>query len=110
MWLTSRAAESNTSINFGYYIDVMMSTITSKGQVTIPKNIRDYMGLKPGSAVEFEIAPDGRAIVQPARVAGVGRRRPLDSLRGTLDTGMTTDELMSLLRGYDDDAADPGFQ
>jgi hypothetical protein len=32
------------------------------------------------------------------------------TLRGTRKTGMTTDEIMNLLRGYDRDARDPGFR
>ena len=37
----------------------MATTLTTKGQVTIPKPIRDRLGIGPGSAVEFEIAPTG---------------------------------------------------
>jgi AbrB family looped-hinge helix DNA binding protein len=37
-----------------------MTKITTKGQVTIPKRLRDHLGLKPGSSVEFELAADGR--------------------------------------------------
>ena len=47
-----------------------MPRLTSKGQVTIPKRIRDYLGLKPGSEVEFRYAGDGRIVQivpQPAR-------------------------------------------
>jgi antitoxin PrlF len=40
----------------------MATTLTTKGQVTIPKPIRDRLGIGPGSAVEFEIAQDGRVI------------------------------------------------
>ena len=32
-----------------------MAKLTSKGQVTIPKRVRDYLGLKPGSTVEFAV-------------------------------------------------------
>lgn len=36
-----------------------MATVTSKGQVTLPRAVRDALGLKSGSAVDFEIKPDG---------------------------------------------------
>ncbi len=36
-----------------------MATVTSKGQVTLPRAVRDALGLKPGSQVDFEIKPDG---------------------------------------------------
>jgi RHH-type rel operon transcriptional repressor/antitoxin RelB len=42
-----------------------MSNLTSKGQVTIPKNVRDHLGLEPGDAVRFRIV-DGRVVVEPA--------------------------------------------
>jgi len=37
----------------------MGNLVTSKGQVTIPKAVRDRLGILPGSAVRFELAPDG---------------------------------------------------
>ncbi|MGH8114424.1 MAG: AbrB/MazE/SpoVT family DNA-binding domain-containing protein [Rhodanobacteraceae bacterium] len=88
----------------------MTTTMTSKGQVTVPKAIRDYLGLKPGSAVEFEIGPDGRARLQAARAVRRTARTRTSRLRGRLKTGQSTDELMQLLRGYDEDSRDPGFR
>jgi AbrB family looped-hinge helix DNA binding protein len=77
-----------------------MSRMTAKGQVTIPKRLRDYLGLKPGSKVDFELAEDGRAFWKtdqdrpPSRFA---------RLRGSAKLGLTTDELMALTRGEDPD-------
>ena len=90
----------------------MTSTMTSKGQVTVPKRLRDYLGLEPGAEVEFELRPEGDVVVRAARRGAVRRRRTsrFAKLRGTLKTGMTTDELMRLLRGYDEDAKDPGLR
>lgn len=45
------------------------ATITSKGQVTIPKRIRDELGLSPGTEVEFIIEKDGTIRVQPKEPA-----------------------------------------
>lgn len=89
----------------------MTSTLTSKGQVTVPKKYRDYLGLQPGAKVEFALGQSGEVIVCPAPVRAV--RAPTASrfgkLHGTLDTGKTTDELMALLRGYGSDEEDPGL-
>ena len=72
--------------------------ITSKGQVTIPKPIRDRLGLVPDSEVEFEI--DGDAVrVRRART-GEGRGEALVRLMtGKGTTRMTTEEIMALTRG-----------
>ena len=40
-----------------------MSTVTSKGQVTLPKKIRDELGLVPGSEVEFEVG-EGQVVLR----------------------------------------------
>ena len=48
----------------GYYAAAEMTKITTKGQMTIPKRLRDHLGLKPGSSVEFELAADGRVFLK----------------------------------------------
>lgn len=71
--------------------------VTEKGQVTIPKELRDELGIGGGSEVEFERADD--AIV--VRKVGDGPRRGrrlVDRLRGRGDVRMTTDEIMALTR------------
>ena len=45
------------------------SNLTSKGQVTIPKDIRDALGLKPGSKVRFEMNAAGNAVIKAADTA-----------------------------------------
>ena len=40
------------------------STLTSKGQITIPKEVRDRLHLKTGSRLEFFVDPSGRVILQ----------------------------------------------
>lgn len=44
------------------------ATITSKGQITIPKDVRDKLGLESGDQVNFIILEDGRVLMQPATV------------------------------------------
>ncbi|NBC25676.1 MAG: AbrB/MazE/SpoVT family DNA-binding domain-containing protein [Bacteroidetes bacterium] len=43
------------------------ATITSKGQVTIPKKIRDKLNLRAGDSVNFELEPGGRAVLIPSK-------------------------------------------
>lgn len=88
----------------------MNTTLTSKGQVTVPKKIRDYLGLAPGAAVEFRLGAGGEVIVAPAvdRSPKGGKGR-FNALRGSLESGRNTDELMELLRDYESDKHDPGF-
>ncbi|TAN12292.1 MAG: AbrB family transcriptional regulator [Burkholderiaceae bacterium] len=89
----------------------MNSNLTSKGQVTVPKKFRDYLGLQPGAPVQFAFGPQGEVIVRAAyKMTQSSKARRLDGLRGVLATGRSTDELMALLRGYDLDASDPGLQ
>jgi antitoxin PrlF len=42
------------------------ATLTSKGQTTIPKEIRDHLGLVPGDKLDFHIESDGRVVVRAA--------------------------------------------
>ena len=44
------------------------STLTSKGQTTIPKDIRERLNLRPGDRLEFVIDEDGRVLVLPASI------------------------------------------
>ncbi len=72
--------------------------ITSKGQVTIPAEIRRDTGLLPGTEVEFEVE-DGRAVIK--KVAGSRRRgrRLVETMKGRGRVRMSTDEIMALTRG-----------
>ena len=62
----------------------MESAITVKGQATIPKAIREHLGLKPGDRVKFFVHPDGSVVLlpklSPAALRGIiksRRRRPV---------------------------------
>jgi antitoxin PrlF len=75
----------------------MATTVTSKGQVTIPKPVRDHLGIVPGSKVAFRRAADGSIVIEKAD--GAQQPSRFAKARGSAGPGMTTDELMSLLRG-----------
>jgi antitoxin PrlF len=74
----------------------MTVAVTSKGQVTIPKRVRELMGIKPGSRVDFKRCEDGRLlIVTIERTIDAGR---FGRLRGHAGKGSSTDEVMALTR------------
>ena len=54
----------------------MESRISSRGQMTIPKAIREHLGVKAGDRVKFFVHPDGTVVLLP--------KRPLKELRGML--------------------------
>ena len=74
--------------------------ITSKGQVTIPLDIRDRLGLLPNTEVEFEIDRDAVRIRKSVREGRPTRGRALvDHMRARSTRRITTDEIMRLTRG-----------
>jgi antitoxin PrlF len=75
-----------------------MSTMTSKGQVTIPKRMREALGLKPGSKVAFEFRAPGEAVIRKEGKLPVSR---FAKLRGSLKGGPSTDEILAMTRGED---------
>lgn len=96
----------------------MQSNLTVKGQVTIPKPMRDHLGLKPGTAVRFSYTADGGVEILPAGEPSPPARKPASrfgKLKGINNKGWSTQglkstaEIMGWLRGYDDDGRDPGL-
>ena len=74
--------------------------ITSKGQVTIPVEIREKAGLLPGTEVDFEIDGDMVRIVRTEAPRGETRgQRAVRLLWGSGTGEMSTDEIMALTRG-----------
>lgn len=82
----------------------MANNVTSKGQVTIPKKVRDRLGIEAGSAVAFELTEAGEIVLRA--VARGGGRRPVraprsrfEKLRGRATVKMRTEEILALTRG-----------
>ena len=77
----------------------MPTTLTSKGQVTIPKQIRDALNLAPGSAVDFAVNKEGDVVIH--KVGARPSRKPdrFEAARGKADVKWRTSDLMTLLRG-----------
>ncbi len=72
--------------------------VTSKGQVTIPRDVRKRLGIAPGSEVDFELDERGARLVRARTSRGkkIARR-----MRGGATVRMSTDEIMALTRGED---------
>ncbi len=83
----------------------METTVTVKGQVTVPKPLRDHLGLVPGSRVSFLLDRDGRVVLQRAEGAGGGAPSPTRFARARGATrgrnSLSTEEIMKLTRGED---------
>ncbi|HET6319841.1 MAG TPA: AbrB/MazE/SpoVT family DNA-binding domain-containing protein [Chloroflexota bacterium] len=74
--------------------------ITTKGQVTIPVEIRERLGLLPNSEVEFSVEGTAVRIRKARRGRKQGRGRSIvEHLRGKATSGLTTDQIMALTRG-----------
>ena len=72
--------------------------ITSKGQVTIPIEIREKMGFLPDTEVAFEM--DGNTIrLKKTRSQSRRGKELIARMRGKATVGMSTDEIMALTRG-----------
>ena len=73
--------------------------ITQKGQVTLPKMVRERLGIRPGEEVEFRLNEHGEVVVEKAKGG-----RPVERVskwRGFFGPGLTTDEIMAMTRGDD---------
>lgn len=72
--------------------------MNSKGQVTIPAEIREELGLRPGDEVDV-LMEDGALRILRRHGSPTRGQRAASRLRGTAKTEMSTDEIMELLRG-----------
>jgi antitoxin PrlF len=75
----------------------MPTTVTTKGQVTIPKHVREFLGIRPGSVIDFERGSDGRIVL--VKVEKKTRPSRFARLRGHAGKGLSTDEIMAMTRG-----------
>jgi AbrB family looped-hinge helix DNA binding protein len=75
----------------------MTTTVTVKGQVTLPKQARDAAGIKPGDKVEVRATASGAIIIEKPAQRFEEQLRALAKRR--LVKGMSTDEFMEMTRG-----------
>ena len=72
--------------------------ITSKGQVTIPAEIRERFGFLPDTEVDFVVDGDVVKVVRATRQGDTRGERVVRQLRGRAVSHMTTDEILALTR------------
>jgi antitoxin PrlF len=70
------------------------AVVSEKGQVTVPKRLRDRLGIKPGEVLEFT-EERGRLVARKTAAAD-----SIDEVYGILDLDAATDQIMDRLRGY----------
>jgi AbrB family looped-hinge helix DNA binding protein len=83
----------------------METTLTRKGQVTVPKHIRDSLGLTPGIKLIFDVNENGELVLRKSKA---GKPRGVDRFHRAVGSAQikwegSTDEYMELIRGYSDD-------
>jgi antitoxin PrlF len=81
------------------HMNRMTGKVTDRGQVTIPKRLRDRLGIRPGEVLEFEEGRGGQLLARKAPARDV-----VDAVYGILRLDETSDEFVERLRGESDAA------
>ncbi len=76
----------------------MLSTVSEKGQITVPKRLRERLGIRPGD--QLELVEDAGRLVATKAVPGGGD--PVDAVYGILSLDVSTNETIRALRGQPD--------
>lgn len=74
----------------------MKTIMSEKGQVTIPKKLRDRMGIRPGQVLDFQ-EKKGRLVITKA-----SPEDPVEGVYGIIQLNRSTDDIVTLLRGRAD--------
>ena len=81
----------------------MTTTVTVKGQVTLPKKVREAAGIRPGDRVEVRATAAGGVVIQKPGAASDYAKRLYALAERRIIRGATTDEIMEMTRGYSED-------
>ena len=77
----------------------MPTKVTKNGRVTVPKWVREYLGIEPGTEVAFRRAVDNSVVIE--RADGMRPPNRFAGLVGIAGPGPSTDEIMAITRGDD---------
>jgi antitoxin PrlF len=77
----------------------MATKVTDEGQVVIPKQVLEHLGIGPGSEVSFRTAADGTIVLEKAEATAALPPGRLGELVGIAGPGLSTDEIMAMTRG-----------
>ena len=77
----------------------MAYALTQKGQVTLPKPVRERLAIGPGDEVEFRLTDRGEVVIEKAKGGQPAER--IGRWRGFFGPGPSTDEIMAMTRGED---------
>ena len=79
----------------------MNPALTAKSQVTVPKEIRIFLGIGPGERMKFESMADGRVAITPVEPRKKSLVDPFERIKGSGKRGVRTDKVMRATRGDD---------
>ena len=79
----------------------MNPALTVKSQVTVPKEIRLFLGIGPGECIKFEPMPDGRVAIAPVEPRKRKAVDPFERMKGSGKRGVSTEKVMRATRGDD---------
>ncbi|TAG25047.1 MAG: AbrB/MazE/SpoVT family DNA-binding domain-containing protein [Burkholderiales bacterium] len=73
--------------------------LTTKSQVTVPKAVRQALGVLPGQEIDYEVKANGQVLMFPVKKPNVPQENPFLKWIGTGTSGMTTEEILNETRG-----------
>jgi antitoxin PrlF len=79
----------------------MAYALTTKSQVTVPKAVRQALGVLPGQEIDYEVKPNGQVIMFPVKKPNAPEENPFLKFVGIGIAGMSTEEILRETRGED---------
>ncbi|NJM43359.1 MAG: AbrB/MazE/SpoVT family DNA-binding domain-containing protein [Brachymonas sp.] len=73
--------------------------LTTKSQVTVPKAVRQALGVQPGQEIDYEVQANGQVLMFPVKKPSEPQENPFLKWIGTGVSGMTTEEILNETRG-----------
>lgn len=102
--MSGQSENQHLKIHVLSYENYAMTKLSSNGRITLPKSLRDRIGLKVGAQINFSINVSGEIVLKPEKksllIDAQDYRAALLAVRGTADKRFaTTDDFMRFVRG-----------